>query len=526
MKPPSSTGRTYLLYARVSPKGSSWDGNETSIPVQIEEMRRYVLRMDPDAAFIEVQDEFRSGKDLKRPGMQRIIHDLKRKTVPWDCLVVWNLDRLTRTLSDALPLLSLLRDTGREFISINQEYLQYTGAMSRYMMHQTIAVAELERAMTSERVQAKMRYIAEQGKVPFGCVPTGYKRIPGGNNETIIDEEKAPLVRTVFEQYAAGKLEFNEIDRLFPGMVSNRQTLYRMLRNKFYMGVLVYAGKEYPSASPALVSPDVFQAVQDRLQNERQAKRNYSRSCASVDPDRRKYVLSGLVDCSCGRKMTGYSVLKKGVRYHYYKCTSPKCRTAISADVLENGILAEIGRAFSDPAKIRAAAEEYLVERYKDRPDVRQQIFDLKQQCSETEDEIKKITETFLSGLVSADNKDFFNQRLTDARTRLSYLQGQIAQKSNPAKHEIDHMVPALMECAAEIVRKIRNGTASAEDKRNLVMATVSSIEVKQKNQTSITFMLNLVMSTAKKWLPSFSLVITSELKLPVGYHGPHRAAS
>jgi len=410
-------------------------------------------------------------------------------------------------------------------VSINQEFLQYTGAMSRFMMHQTIAVAELERAMTAERVAAKMRYIAEQGKVPYGCVPIGYKRRPGGQNETIVDEEKAPLVQKLFRSYADGTLSFAEIHRQFP-FISNRQTLYRMLRNKFYTGVLVYGGQEYASASPALVDPDLFRRVQDRLASLENVHRHASRSCTDPDPDRRKYILSGLVDCSCGRKMTGYSVLKKGVRYHYYKCTSPKCRTAISADVLENGILAEIGRAFSDPVKIRAAAEEYLVERYKDRPDVRQQIFDLKQQYSETEDEIKKITETFLSGLVSADNKDFFNQRLTDARTRLSYLQGQIAQKSNPAKHEIDHMVPALMECAAEIVRKIRNGTASAEDKRNLVMATVSSIEVKQKNQTSITFMLNLVMSTAKKWLPSFSLVITSELKLPVGYHGPHRAAS
>ena len=99
MKPPKTTGQTYLLYARVSPKGSSWDGCETSIPVQLEEMRRYVLRMDPDAAFIEVSDEFRSGKDLKRPGMQRILKDLKRRPVRWQNLVVWNLDRLTRSLS-------------------------------------------------------------------------------------------------------------------------------------------------------------------------------------------------------------------------------------------------------------------------------------------------------------------------------------------------------------------------------------------------------------------------------------------
>ena len=63
-------------------------------------------------------------------------------------------------------------------------------------------------------------------------------------------------------------------------------------------------------------------------------------------------------------------------------------------------------------------------------------------------------------------------------------------------------MIPALMETASALVRKIRNDVATDEEKRNLAMGTVQSIQVKQKNQTSITFQLNLVMSTAKKWLP------------------------
>jgi len=89
-------------------------------------------------------------------------------------------------------------------------------------------------------------------------------------------------------------------------------------------------------------------------------------------------------------------------------------------------------------------------------------------------------------------------------------------------------MVPALVETAAALVSKIKDGTASAEDKRkrNLAMGMVKNIEVKQKNQTSITFQLNLVMSTAKKWLPSVSVVITTERTLPTGYHGPRRAVS
>ena len=526
MKPPKSTGQTYLLYARVSPKGSSWDGCETSIPVQLEEMRRYVLRMDPDAAFIEVSDEFRSGKDLKRPGMQRILKDLKRRPVRWQNLVVWNLDRLTRSLSDALPLLTLLRDAGCGFVSINQEFLQYTGAMSRFMMHQTIAVAELERAMTAERVAAKMRYIAEQGKVPYGCVPIGYKRRPGGQNETVVDEEKAPLVQKLFRSYADGTLSFAEIHRQFP-FVTNRQTLYRMLRNKFYTGVLVYGGQEYASASPALVDPDLFRRVQDRLATLENVHRHASRSCTDPDPDRRKYILSGLVDCSCGRKMTGYSVLKKGKRYHYYKCTSPTCGAAINADVLENGILDEICKAFSDPEKVRAAASEYLENKYTNLPGVREKLADLETQRAQAETDMQRITEAFLSGVVGDENKDFFNQRLTDARTRLSCLNGQIDQVSRPSGQFLDQWLPALLETALDLIKNVRSGTATADEKRKLLMGVVQKIEVKQREKSSITFRLDLVvMSYRQKWLPVVNLLITAERTLPTGYHGPHLAVS
>ena len=219
-------------------------------------------------------------------------------------------------------------------------------------------------------------------------------------------------------------------------------------------------------------------------------------------------------------------MLKKGVRYHYYKCTSPKCRTAINADVLEKGILDEICKAFSDPVKLRKAAEQYMVKAHAHRPDAAAALAQLHKDRAAAEDEIRKLTEAFLSGIISDDNKDFFNQRLTDARERLSCINGQIDRQSRPDQHYLDEMIPALMETASALVRKIRNGDATDEEKRNLAMGTVQSIQVKQKNQTSITFQLNLVMSTAKKWLPLGVLVITAERTFEIGYHGPRLAVS
>jgi len=255
--------------------------------------------------------------------------------------------------------------------------------------------------------------------------------------------------------------------------------------------------------------------------------RHASRSCTDPDPDRRKYILSGLVDCSCGRKMTGYSVLKKGKRYHYYKCTGPTCGAAINADVLENGILDEICKAFSDPEKVRAAAAEYLENKYTNLPGVREKLADLEKARAEAETEMQRITEAFLSGVVGDENKDFFNQRLTDARTRLSCLNGQIDQVSRPSGQFLDQWLPALLETALDLIKNVRSGTATADEKRKLLMGVVQKIEVKQRDKSSITFRLDLVvMSYRQKWLPVVNLLITAERTLPTGYHGPHQASA
>ena len=194
----------YCIYARVSPKGSQWAAQETTIRAQIEECKAYVLSGDPGAVFQEVYDEFRSGKDLNRPGMQSIIEDIESGRPTFDTLVVWQLDRLSRNLADAAPLFEKLRDAGLGFISIRQSYLSATGAMARFNLTQTIAIAQLEREMTSERITAKMHWIASQGKATWGKLPLGYQRQKGVKNTAEVVEEDAAIVRTVFELYYAG----------------------------------------------------------------------------------------------------------------------------------------------------------------------------------------------------------------------------------------------------------------------------------------------------------------------------------
>ena len=485
--------KIYLLYARVSPKGSTWDCNETSIGVQLADMRTHILRQVPDAQFIEIVDEFKSGKNLKRPGILKILSDLESRPVPWHCLVVWNLDRLSRSLCDAIPIFSKLRDAGCEFISINQEYLSYTGAMARYMLHQTIALAELERGMTSERVSAKMRWIASEGKVPWGNIPLGYIRKPGVKNTVVIDEPKAEIVRTIFDMYIAGNLSYTAINKKWPGMIKDRGYLYRILRNPLYIGELHYAGKVQKAEHPAIIDKEIFEQTQSLLASRR---RNYQRRGIQ----KYDYLLSGIVRCHCGRQMTGYSVNKKDGKYFYYKCTSPTCKNAINAETLDSGVLQQIASVFRNKSEIRASLQAYLEEQKEKQLAVKIHRNELEKQLAEAKQKQTRIMDMFLAGVVDQSNAKLWNSELTATQQSVELLEKEIAELSVVPEVVFDDIFSDLMKAAEEWTKKIASGEADFATKRNLIMSVIESLECVERSDTQIGFKMKLVMSSSCKW--------------------------
>jgi DNA invertase Pin-like site-specific DNA recombinase len=158
---------TYLLYARVSPKGSTWSASESSVPIQAKSCREYVLRSDPTARFIEVTDEFESGRDTKRPGFQRILADLEARAGEWDCLVVYSIDRLGRSIGDMLPFFESMHKAGRGLLAVRQN-IDMNTAGGRAMLYLMCVFAQLERELNSERTSAKMMSIAAAGGIPYG----------------------------------------------------------------------------------------------------------------------------------------------------------------------------------------------------------------------------------------------------------------------------------------------------------------------------------------------------------------------
>ena len=478
----------YLIYARVSPKGSNWTKGETSIPIQIGECEKFVLQQDPVAEFIYIKDKLKSGKNLNRAGMQRILSEIKSGNTDWDCLVIWHLDRLTRSLVDAVPLLEKLRDSGKGLMTVRQKVDMFT-AGGRAMLYIWIVFAQYEREMNSERTKAKMVSIAENGGIPNGAVAFGYKR-EKGSNVPILDPEKADIVKDIFHSYIKG-VSVDELFRRYSKHIKAKQTICNMLRKKMYTGIISYDGKEYPGTHKAIISLDIWQKANKRLPGKMTAPR--------ISARKYDYLLSGMVLCHCGRHMTNYSVLKKGKRYFYYKCTDPACRNAINAEKLDNAILEQIQAAATDEPTINDGIDNWNQHRLKQMEAAEPQLKQLKKELSQLEEQESNIKKMFLSGIVNADNQEYWNTELSKLVREKNMIQGRLDEQIEILEANRLPMVTAgTIVKQAKHWAEILKDTSNPELKRNLLLARIQQIKCISKGE----FRLDLVMTKSKSWQP------------------------
>ena len=494
-------GKTYLLYARVSPKGSTWNAEETSIALQIQQMKDYILRKDPDAKFIIREDEFKSGKNLNRAGIQSVLDDLDQPDPPWHTLVVWALDRLSRSLVDAVPIFEKLRDAGRGFVCIRQEYLSTEGAMARFTLNQTILIAQLEREMTSERVKEKMKWIAAKGKIPSGKIPIGYRRKVGVKNEIEPDPETMPVVQDIFRRYLAQTETVVDLKRRYAKYIYSPMQLYRMLRNRIYIGEVEYDGEIHPGQHEAIVDREMFDAVNAMLPGERRAPR----------PTRQKYkyLLTGLVKCHCGKNMVPYSVKKGGRdsdrRYFYYKCQDTlNCKHAINAERLDAEVLEAVKKIAVDQNYITDRYNAWLAEEAARNNLQNRQLQDLETEFAETKSELEKLDNIFISGIVNATNKDYWNDKLTAARARHDAAEHRLQGFRDALQNEPEHHddLPALLQSIRTLADLLESSDADDPEadyltKRNILLAIVQYVKCTD-NDGGVE--LGIVMNRNNKW--------------------------
>jgi site-specific DNA recombinase len=262
-----------------------------------------------------------SGASLDRPALQALLKSVRQRGV--DVIVVYKVDRLTRSLADFAKLVELFDAYGVSFISITQSF-NTTTSMGRLTLNMLLSFAQFEREVTGERIRDKIAASKKKGMWVGGVVPLGYKVV---DRKLMIDEEEAPIVRLIFELYCAlGSMiavmrelrERRVVTRIrtlssgktIGGIAFTKGPLAYLLKNRMYLGEINHGDKSYPGEHAALIDRTLFERAQKILVRNA-AARSYSQSQSQA-------LLVGRLFDDRGHRMTPSFAAKRGVRYRYY----------------------------------------------------------------------------------------------------------------------------------------------------------------------------------------------------------------
>src|SRR5712675_1575936 len=265
-----------------------------------------------------------SGGNLERPAAQRLLTDIRAGRV--DIVVVYKVDRLTRSLADFAKLVELFDAQGVSFVSVTQQF-NTTTSMGRLTLNVLLSFAQFEREVTSERIRDKIAASKRKGLWVGGNLPLGYKMKDG---KIAVVEEEAELVRLIFRRY----LELGSVNELLRdlkernirtktrllstgatrgGIPFGRGALYYVLSNHFYIGEVKYKNEILPGEQPPVMDRALFEAVRQ--------KSLAQWSHRTIVRNKSDHLLTGLLFDDAGHRMVPTHATKAGVRYRYYAST-------------------------------------------------------------------------------------------------------------------------------------------------------------------------------------------------------------
>ena len=302
-----------VIYARYSSHGQQ----EQSIDGQLRDCYAYADRQGY-SVIAEYIDRALTGRNDDRPDFQRMLADGRKKQFKY--IIVWKLDRFARNRYDSAVHKAELKKYGVRVISATENITdEPEGIMLEGLLE---SLAEYYSANLSKHVKRGMRESVLAGNYTGGIPPYGYKV---EEKKLVVDENTAPIVRYIFEQYAKGmpkkKIieELNKrIDYLRSGRSLTFNSLQCILKNQKYIGKYIYEGQEITGCCEAIISEEVFNAVQKKLDSVKRAP--------AAGKAHKDYLLQGKAFCGyCGTPLVGESGRgRHGVNYYYYACGKKK----------------------------------------------------------------------------------------------------------------------------------------------------------------------------------------------------------
>jgi site-specific DNA recombinase len=298
-----------------------------------------------------------SGGSMERPGLRSLLADVDAGLI--DVVVVYKIDRLTRSLTDFARIVERFDAQQVSFVSVTQSF-NTTSSMGRLTLNVLLSFAQFEREVTGERIRDKIAASKAKGMWMGGNPPLGYDLPASGSRTLRVNDEEAPTVRHLFSRYLelgsvhslqreltqqriVSKQRVTPSGRTIGGLPFSRGALFHLLRNPIYRGCISHKGVVHDGEHDAIVDGDLFNAVQQQL--DRQARRH--RSAASHRAT--KAPLTGRMFDADGEPMSpAFSRGRNGRLYRYYVSAS-----------LQQGGTARRGNSIQ---RISAVAVEKLVD--------------------------------------------------------------------------------------------------------------------------------------------------------------------
>jgi site-specific DNA recombinase len=263
-----------------------------------------------------------SGGTLVRPALQRLLTDIRARKV--DTVVVYKVDRLTRSLADFAKIVDEFDGHGVSLVSVTQQF-NTTTSMGRLTLNMLLSFAQFEREITGERIRDKIAASKKKGMWMGGFPPLGYDV---ADRKLVVNEAEAKTIQHILQRYVdlgsvhdlkaeldaqgiVGKARVSQSGRCWGGRPLARGALYRMLQNRIYLGEIVHKDKSYSGDHEPIIGQDLWQAVQLGLAANRIARKTHGNA-------RGRSQLAGLLFDSGGRPMTPSHTVKNGTGYRYY----------------------------------------------------------------------------------------------------------------------------------------------------------------------------------------------------------------
>jgi DNA invertase Pin-like site-specific DNA recombinase len=291
-----------------------------------------------------------SGGTLDRPALKRLMWDIEHGLI--DVIIVYKIDRLSRSLGDFLNLIKFCEEHGVTFVSVTQHF-NTTTAPGRLMMNVLLSFAQFEREVIGERIRDKFAASRKRGMWMGGSPPLGYDIKA---RKLVINEEAAKIVIMMFTRFVDLGSATLLVRELTAAGILNRQGkridksfIYRLLNNRVYLGEAVHKGQSYPGEHKAIVSQALWDRAHDALVESPRARAAKTRNQTPA-------LLKGLIFGPSGAAMSPSHTRKNGRLYRYYvsqdalkrgDATSPLRR--VPAGEIETAVIDQLRRVVRSP---------------------------------------------------------------------------------------------------------------------------------------------------------------------------------